>query len=387
LRGTIDGGGARGIPDVKDMNDLRRAGVNIRELADSAKAYEPKANGKASEGFNLVCVGRVEPVAVNWLWSDRLARGKLTLLGGNPDLGKSMIAIDAAARLTTARHWPNGPCAPLGSAIFICSEDDVADTIRPRAEAAGADLDLLHVFKSTLVRDGKRRTFSLQHDLAVLGEAVTSLGNAALVVIDAITSYVGMIDSHRTTDVRAVLEPVGDFAQEFGVSVLGITHPPKAHQANAIHAYSGSLAFVAAPRLAFFVTEEPETERRLLLPVKNNLGLKAPGIGYYIGTQLVSKGIVAPYILWDDAPVDLTANQALAANAAALKDGGALNKAKQFLRELLANGPVDAKDGEEAAKANGISDRTLDRARTDLGVKAEKDGYQGAWRWHLTRPA
>jgi hypothetical protein len=101
----------------------------------------------------------------------------------------------------------------------------------------------------------------------------------------------------------------------------------------------------------------------------------------------VSKGIVAPYILWDDAPVDLTANQALAANAAALKDGGALNKAKQFLRELLANGPVDAKDGEEAAKANGISDRTLDRARTDLGVKAEKDGYQGAWRWHLTRPA
>jgi DNA repair protein RadA/Sms len=86
----------------------------------------------------------------------------------------------------------------------------------------------------------------------------------------------GMIDSHRTTDVRAVLEPIGEFAHEFGVSVLGVTHPPKAHQANAIHAFTGSLAFVAAARLAFFVTEEPETDRRLLLTVKNNLGLKLP---------------------------------------------------------------------------------------------------------------
>ena len=166
--------------------------------------------------------------------------------------------------------------------------------------------------------------------------------------------------------------------------MIGVTHPPKAHQANAIHAFTGSLAFVAAARLVFFVTEEPETDRRLLLSVKNNLGPKPPGIGYRIGTQLVSPlGIIAPHILWDDAPVDVTASQAIAANAAALKDGGAIGKAKEFLRELLADGPVDADEGEEAAKANSISSRTLDRARTDLGVKAEKDGFEGGWRWHL----
>jgi hypothetical protein len=98
---------------------------------------------------------------------------------------------------------------------------------------------------------------------------------------------------------------------------------------------------------------------------------------------LVSRGIIAPYILWDDAPVDYTANQALAANAAALKDGGALKKAKEFLRELLADGPVAASDGAEGAQAHGISTRTLERARRELGVKVEKVGFEGGWSWKL----
>ena len=168
---------------------------------------QPKPN------FDLVCVGSVTSTKVDWLWENRLARGKLTLLGGDPDLGKSQISIDAAARMTRGIHWPNGPRAPIGSTIFICSEDDVADTIRPRAEAAGADLDKLYVLKSC-VRRGKRRTFSLQDDLATLGEAVREIGDVTLITMDAITSYMGSkIDSHRTTDVRAVLEPVGDFAR------------------------------------------------------------------------------------------------------------------------------------------------------------------------------
>ncbi len=157
----------------------------------------------------------------------------------------------------------------------------------------------------------------------------------------------------------------------------------KSHQANAIHAFTGSLAFVAVARLVFVVTEEPETDRRLLLGVKNNLGPKGTGIGYRIGTKLVSQDIIAPYIQWDDAPVDVTANQALAANAAALRDGGALEEAREFLRELLANGPVAASDGVEGARAHGISTRTLERARRELGVKVEKSGFEGGWSWKL----
>ena len=223
--------------------------------------------GQCSQREGLICVADVTPEPVDWLWRDRLALGKLTLLGGDPDMGKSQIAVNAAARITTGSYWPNGARANIGSALFICSEDDTADTIRPRSEAAGADIEKVYAYRPIV--DGKRKTFSLQEDLDRLALEINSIGDVKLVVLDAITSYMGgKIDSHRTTDVRSVLEPVGDFAKEHRVAILGITHPPKAAQAKAMHAFTGSLAFVAAARLAFYVTEEAETNRRLLLSVK-----------------------------------------------------------------------------------------------------------------------
>ena len=87
---------------MKDPNDLHRAGINIRELADSAKPYEPKGNGKANDqtSFELVCLTNIEPLPVEWLWEDRLARGHLTLFASDPGMGKSQITLDLAARLS-----------------------------------------------------------------------------------------------------------------------------------------------------------------------------------------------------------------------------------------------------------------------------------------------
>ena len=123
-----------------------------------------------------------------------------------------------------------------------------------------------------------------------------------------------------------MLEPVADFAEQHKVAILGVTHPPKAAQGNALRAFTGSFAFVAAPRVAFFITTEPETGRRRPLCVKNNIGPKALGLGYYLGTKVVTNDIIAPYILWDDAPVDVTADQAIAAASAALKEGDTLTR-------------------------------------------------------------
>jgi putative DNA primase/helicase len=358
-------------------------GNRLREKErQEAEVIDIKSREPASK-FTLVSLADVEPKAVDWTWPGYLAKGKLTLLGGDPDLGKSLVCIDAAAMLSKGRTWPSGPRAKTGATIFICSEDGVADTVRPRAEAAEADLGLIRVFNRSVIKDGKRKSFNLRDDLDMLGAAIESVDNVSLVVVDAITSYMGAIDSHRTTDVRAVLEPIAGFAEHHGVSILGVTHPPKAASGNALRAFTGSFAFVAAPRVAFFVTSEPGTDRRLLLPVKNNIGPKAKGQGYFIATKLVTNNIEAPCILWDDAPVDVTADQAIAAASQALRDGGAMEEAKDFLRDLLANGPVDAKVGEEGSRASGISERTLKRARKELGVKSEKDGYQGAWTWKL----
>src|SRR5260370_36421057 len=101
------------------------------------------------------------------------------------------------------------------------------------------------------------------------------MGDVALIIIDP---YRGKIDGHQTVDVRTVLEPLAAFAEKHDIAVLAISHPPKATQSKALHAVTGRLAFVAAARLVFIATREPQTERRLFLPVKNNLRPRAAGL-------------------------------------------------------------------------------------------------------------
>jgi len=326
-------------------------------------------------------VSDVEVEAVEYLWNGRLARRHVTLIAGVPGGGKSQISCDVAARITTGAAWPDGGRAPSGSVIMLSAEDTVKDVIRPRLEAAGADLDRVHVIEAAKEPDGRERTFDLQQDIESLKRLVADIGDVALVVIDPITSYMGKrIDSHRTTDVRSVLEPLARFADEVGVAVLAITHPPKAAQGSAINSFTGSLAFVAASRMAFIATEEPETERRLLLPVKNNLGPKAPGLAYRFEQRIVSKGIVGSHIAWDIAPVTVTADEAL---RQANSNRGKIADAKEFLRDHLSAGPVAADIITEAAEREDISDWMLRKACKKLRVVKAKNGYQGAWMWKL----
>jgi putative DNA primase/helicase len=156
-------------------------------------------------------VSDVESEAVEYLWNGRLARSHVTLIAGVPGGGKSQISCDVAARITTGTAWPDGGRAPLGSVIMLNAEDTIKDVIRPRLEAAGADPDRVHVVEAAKEADGRERTFDLQQDIAPLKSLVAEISDVALVVIDPITSYMGTrIDSHRTTDVRAVLEPLVD---------------------------------------------------------------------------------------------------------------------------------------------------------------------------------
>ena len=327
---------------------------------------------------------KVESQSVTWLWGNRLAIGKLTLLAGDPGIGKSQIATDIIARLTTGTKWPDGGMTPEGSVIMLSAEDSASDTIRPRLEAAGADLKRVHILRAAVAEDGTTITFSLQRDLTLLADKLREIGDVVLAVIDPITSYLGQIDSHRTTDVRAALEPLAEWAETLCVAVLGITHPPKAAQSKALNAITGSLAFVAAARLVFIAVEEPETERRLLLPVKNNLGPPAPGIGYRLAQTFVSGNILASHVVWDRGLVTLTANEAVRSNGA---DRSTLREAKEFLREELANGPRATDDVRKAAAAAGLSWSSVRRAQEELRIKPRKAGLTGGWEWRLPEDA
>jgi putative DNA primase/helicase len=334
--------------------------------------------------LDTVCANMIQQRPVEWIWPGRIARGKQTLIGGEPGAGKSQIVINVIARITRQSTWPDGGTAPLGNCSILSSEDAPEDTIVPRLDAAGADLSRVHIIRSVTEPNKPSRSFSLIHDLVRLGATMDRVGDVTMIMIDPITAYMGSdIDSHRTTDVRAVLQPLDVFADSRQCAVVSITHPPKAAQAKAINAFTGSLAFVAASRMAFVAVEEPETDRRLLLAVKNNLAPLATGIGYSIEGAISSAGVHASRVAWDSAPVTVTANEALAASGQESRKGEARREAEAFLEAYLEAGPMPAEKVADAAKANGISTATLRRAREGMKIIVEKIGYSNGWQWRL----
>jgi hypothetical protein len=332
-----------------------------------------------------------ELTAIRWLWPHRFALGKLGILAGLPDEGKGQILADMAARVTGALEWPcNEGRAPQGNVIQLTAEDDPSDTVVPRLIAAGADLECVEIV--SMVRTGaKDRMFSLLTDLPLLRRKVADVGNVVMIQIDPISAYLGIgkIDSFRTTDVRAVLGPLVDLAAELRVAVIGVMHfNKKTDVTNALLRISDSLAFGAAARHVYAVVNDPENKRKLFVRAKNNLAPDTQALAYSFGLREVGQDrqtgtpIWAPHILWHPHHVDVTATEAMAA-ANETKAPAARDSAKKFLSDLLANGPVAKRDIEEAAEANCISSRTLERAKAELGIIAKKDGPNGSWTWRL----
>ena len=201
-----------------------------------------------------------------------------------------------------------------------------------------------------------------------------------LVIVDPISSYMGKADSHKNAEVRGVLEPVSKMAERTGAAVLSITHFSKPGSANgekALHRFIGSIAFTAAARFAFAVVVDPDDEmRRLFLHVKNNLAAPPEGLAYRLNQKIVAgaadKSIVASFVVWDTDPVTMTANEVLAAESASTKRKSAQTEAEEFLRGILADGPVPQKDIKGAADGAGLSWATVRRAKYRLLATAER---------------
>src|SRR5262249_22882561 len=84
---------------------------------------------------------------LQWLWPGYLPRGKLTLLDGDPGLGKSVLSLDLAARVSSGRPYPHGPGAfAAGRVLLFSCEDNVGDTIKPRLQHLQADLKKVDIF-------------------------------------------------------------------------------------------------------------------------------------------------------------------------------------------------------------------------------------------------
>lgn len=390
----MSGGASASVPPVCDMCGASPCATPL--FCKRCRTDDAERQANRSPVLISRCAADIAPERIDWLWPGRLARGKHTCVAGEPGTGKSQLAIAVIAVVTTAGEWPCGEGhAPLGNAIVLSAEDGAADTIVPRLMAAGADRSRVHVVSAVRDAGGGRRALSLQNDLALLEQKIGEIGDVALVIIDPVSSYLGRTDSHKNSEVRGVLEPLSEMAERMRVAVLSVTHFSKTGASNttkALHRFIGSIAFTGAPRAAFAVIEDAEhVGRRLFLSAKNNLALAPQGLAYRVEQCLVGAGhdIVASRVVWDAAPVTITANEALAADAAGGLAQTAREEAAGWLATVLADGPMSAADVRSQAEAAGLAWATVRRAKDRLGIVPERisEGSDGAGRWVWSLPS
>jgi hypothetical protein len=269
--------------------------ATVRE-PDADGALTPQQEPPKAPSVVLLPTSEIEPERIGWIWPGIIASGRITGLVGYPGLGKSQVAIDVAATVSSGRNWPgDGPNGDAGDVIILAAEDDAADTIVPRLIAAGANRTRVHVVKAVEGDDGVERAFNLAVDLDRL-EKEHGLGQVRLLVIDPISAYPGTMKSkginrNHGADVRTVLNRLATFAAQHDLGVLAISHLNKTSGARAITRIMGSLEWVAVPRAVFLVTEEAGTGRRLFLPLKNNLAPDRIGYAFEIENKVVADGI------------------------------------------------------------------------------------------------
>jgi integrase len=338
------------IYGVADDDQLQETIVEAKVSAQRDSCIQSKSISHLDDAgkHNLIirCMADIQPEKIEWLWPGRIAIGKQTLIGGEPGLGKFQITAALAAAVTTGGPWPcNEGRAPLGSALILSAEDDASDTIQPRLDAAGANVQRVHLIPAVRQADGSgRRTFNLQTDLALLEDAIARIGDVRLVIIDPVSSYLGKTDSHKNADVRGTLEPLGDMASRLRVAVISITHFSRGVGQSAVNSFIGSIAFIAAARAAFIVTRDPDDPtRRLFVQAKNNLAGDSGGLAFRIEQRLVGNDVVPSAITWESERIARTADEILAAN----REGNETperSEAAEFLRIAVGQGYTGSLD-------------------------------------------
>lgn len=389
LAGTARSIKVLGLPNLSakgDISDwLSNGGTKEELLRLVAETPEWESAGKAKP--IIVQLAEVEPQEVVWLWEPYIPLGKLTILEGDPGVGKTWLALQLTAIISLGEPFPVGNRIPTerrepSNVIYLSAEDGLGDTLRPRLDKAGADVSRVYAltgWEDTNPENGRRKTGSVT--LATLDVIETALRQVkpVLVVIDPLQAYLGAnVDMHRANEVRPVLSGLAALAERYKCAVLCIRHLAKSPQDRAVYRGLGSIDFAAAARSILLVGQHPDDERkRVMAQSKSSLAVKGASIAF----ELREDGF-----FWCGLS-DVTAEALLAAPKSE-EEKSALEEAIDFLREILADGPRPSDEIMKEARKNGIAEKTLRRAKQQLGVEAKRKGIpggrgKGVWQWHL----
>ena len=339
---------------------------------------------------HVITLSTVQPEPVSWLWEPYIPRRKLTLVEGDPGTGKTWLMLQIAAAISQGYSLPGQGGKPQGNqgsgqpVLYLTAEDGLADTLRPRLDAAGADCANVHALTGWQEQAGETVTTGsvTLADLPVIKIAMAQF-SPALVIIDPLQAYLGAkTDMYRANEVRPLLAALMLLAEQYDCAIVCVRHLAKTSQSRAIYRGLGSIDFTAAARSVLLVDDEPQAQReggdivepalsrRVLAHSKSSLAPKGPSLVFELrGGKFYWSGQSA-----------ITANELAAGPQRTARRDAEVQKAEAWLRTYLRGGSRPAKEGYEATAAMGIATRTLMRAKKAIGVQSKKAGE--LWYWH-----
>lgn len=369
--------------DVHQENKGKRSPREFLEGGNGTPDELPsEADAETGSPPVLRRLSDVTPERLEWLWPGRFPVGKLVMLDGDPSLGKSTLALTFAAHISTGKPWPDGSPCQLGDVVIMSAEDGLADTIRPRLDAAEGDPRRVHALTEvpypTEDGDTRYRPPTLA-DIPVIRRVIEQT-KARLLIVDVLMAYMPTkVDSHRDQDVRGVLHQLAAIADHTGCTVLLLRHLNKAGGSAAMYRGGGSIGIIGAARAGFLVARDPEDEtQRVLACVKSNLAAEPASLNYRLES---APGTHVARVEWCGESQHAAA--ALLSMPGNDEDREERDEAVDWLRGYLIDhgGAAAAAEVVKAARSDGIAERTLKRARHRAGVTSTRSGFPARAMW------
>ena len=320
---------------------------------------------ETKNGLQMIKMSEIQSQEVSWLWYPFIPYGKLTIIQGDPGDGKTTLVLNIAAWLSKGEGLDSEmKLSEPVNVIYQSAEDGLADTVKPRLELAGADCERI------LVIDEKEKSLSMVDER--LEKAIVQT-KARMLILDPIQAYLGGgMDMNRANEARDMTKKLGALAEKYQCAIVLIGHMNKAAGNKAAYRGMGSIDFFAVARSVLLVGRvEGEPNIRGVVQIKNNLAAFGQPKAFALSEDgfqwLGDYEIMADEVLGGIAP---KVNK--------------MELAKRMLRELaLASNAVLSNEIFDMADEQGISKRTVENAKRELGIRARK--INNSWYWELDK--
>jgi hypothetical protein len=370
--------------DKQINRDIEKClGEKLNESSSNRRSSGGEGRGSlagAEEIYEGISADTVICEKVDWLWWPYISRGALTIVEGDPGLGKSYFmqmvcsAIVDGGRLPSDGGVSGFEKIKRGGVFYFSVEDDPATVIVPRLRSNNTKkLSEFRIYDRKLTMD--------EEGLKV-AEFLVSKHEVDLVVFDTLNYFVGGIDVHRANEVSQQMEHFTRLAKNHNVGVVVLRHLTKnsSGAVKGIYRGQGSIAFTGTAREVLTVGIHPEEhDLRIVAVTKLNLDALPKAVGY----KILRNPDGSSRFEWSECLFDLTSDEIIDVRATGKKGRTKDDRAaaEAFLTERLSDGAMESGAIEGLAEAAGIPKATLRRVRDEMGIVMNK--RSGGFYWKL----